>query len=343
MMHGLVPGREMLTKNLSVTYAMVWSIAIANLVGSGLCFLFSGLFARAATLRYTLILPVVLSLIYIGAFEGTRNWGDLYALFLFGIMGWVMKHLKWPRPPLVLGFILGQMLERYMFISIGRYGTSWLFSPIVLVLFSFAALSLCAPLLQNIRQRGGLAAMLKSFHRPAWSASQVFPLILIVTIASLVYETADWTIDAKIVPLIVAYGAILFCALSLANSVFGSAPASAATAPGLAKAASSHFDIASGLGDMPAAKIIRRGMIFFGWLAAFMLSMAAIGLIPTVPVFIIALMRVEGHERWRVVVPMAVIMTIFIWLLFDRMLAIPWPGSYLGDVFGWWKQYVPSA
>ena len=112
----------MLTKNLDITYAMVWSIAIANILGSGLCFLFSGQFAKLATLRYTLILPVVLCLVYIGAFEGKREWGDLYSLLFFGLLGWALKHFKWPRPPLVLGFILGEMLERYMFISIQRYG-----------------------------------------------------------------------------------------------------------------------------------------------------------------------------------------------------------------------------
>src|SRR6202030_3475933 len=65
LMHGLNPGPDMLTKNLNVTYSMVWSIAIANLLGSGLCFAFSGQFAKLATLRYTLILPVVLCLVYI--------------------------------------------------------------------------------------------------------------------------------------------------------------------------------------------------------------------------------------------------------------------------------------
>ena len=35
-----------------------------------------------------------------------------------------MKQFKWPRPPLVLGFVLGEIIERYMFISIERYGGS---------------------------------------------------------------------------------------------------------------------------------------------------------------------------------------------------------------------------
>ena len=52
LIHGLVPGPDMLGKNLDVTYSMVWSIAIANILGSGLCFLFSGQFAKLATLRH---------------------------------------------------------------------------------------------------------------------------------------------------------------------------------------------------------------------------------------------------------------------------------------------------
>ena len=71
-MHGLVPGPDMVTKNLDITYAMVWSIAFANILGSGLCFAFSGQFAKLATLRYSLFCRV-LCLIYIGAFEGKRN------------------------------------------------------------------------------------------------------------------------------------------------------------------------------------------------------------------------------------------------------------------------------
>ena len=121
LIHGLVPGPDMLTKNLDITYSMVWSIALANILGAGLCFAFSGQLAKLATLRYTLIMPCVLSLIYIGAFEGTRQWGDLYSLLFFGLLGWAMKQFRWPRPPLVLGFILGSIIERYMFISIERY------------------------------------------------------------------------------------------------------------------------------------------------------------------------------------------------------------------------------
>ena len=147
LIHGLVPGPDMLTKHLDLTYSMVWSIAIANILGSGLCFAFSGQLAKIATLRYTLFMPCVLSLVFIGAFEATRNWGDLFSLMFFGVLGWAMKHFRWPRPPFVLGFILGEPIERYMFISIERYGVSWMIKPFVLVMFGLAAFSLLGPLI----------------------------------------------------------------------------------------------------------------------------------------------------------------------------------------------------
>jgi Tripartite tricarboxylate transporter TctB family len=72
-------------------------------------------------------------------------------------------------------------------------------------------------------------------------------------------------------------------------------------------------------------------------------SMALVGLIPTIPIFIIAFMRVEGGERWRIVIPMAVVMTLFVYGLFDQLLSIPWPGSLLGEFFPVLKGYLPSV
>ena len=147
LIHGLVPGPDMLGKNLDVTYSMVWSIAIANIISAGMCYLWSGWFAKLATLRYTLICPAVLSVIYIGAFEGSRQWGDLYTLLFFGVLGWTMKQMKWPRPPLILGLVLGDIIERYMFISVERYGLEWLKRPVVIVILVLAVLGFSRPVL----------------------------------------------------------------------------------------------------------------------------------------------------------------------------------------------------
>ena len=346
LIHGLVPGPDMVTKNLNVTYSMVWSIAIANILGSGLCFLLSGQFAKLATLRYTLILPVVLCLVYIGAFEGKREWGDLYALLFFGVLGWALKHFRWPRPPLVLGFILGGVLERYMLISIQRYGSSWLTRPVVILMFILAAISLFRPLLSDVRAHGGVKGMLSDFGRPRFSWHNLFPAFLLALFTLMLTEAVEWNPLARIIPLIVGSGAIAFCALALMNEIFKRDTVKKESLDEIARAQVQqkiHMDIKSNISHLPVKTLLVRGAIFFGWMIAFLISMALIGLIPTVPVFVIAFMRIEGREPWRIALPMAAFMCVFIYVLFDQLLAIPWPPSVLGDLFPMLKGLVPSV
>ena len=344
LIHGLVPGPDMLTKHLDVTYSMVWSIAIANIVGSGLCFTFSGYLAKLATLRYTLIMPCVLSLIYIGAFEHTRNWGDLYSLLFFGMLGWAMKHYQWPRPPLVLGYILGGILERYMFISIERYGVEWMWRPIVLAMFILSALTLMRPVLQDIREHHGIKAMLTSFGAPRLSPDNVFPAGLLALVLVMLATSVHWPFEAKIIPTIVGIGAVIACSLSLANDIFNKRLREGGAFAGALPIASQkiHMDIGSKTAHLPGGTILIRGFVFFGWMVAFLCSMAVIGLIPTVPIFVIAYMRLEGPEKWRHAITMAVVMMTLIYVVFDQLLTIPWPQTFLGIYFPWFK-FIPSV
>ena len=346
LIHGLVPGPDMLTKHLDTTYSMVWSIALANILGSGICFTFSGQLAKLATLRYTLIMPCVLSLIYIGAFEHTRNWGDLYSLLFFGLLGWAMKHFRWPRPPLILGFVLGGILERYLFISIERYGIAWMLRPIVIVMFVMSALSLLRPMLQDIREHHGVKAMLSNFGRPHLSTDNLFPAALLCLFLLMLWMSIDWSFEAKIVPTIVGLGALTSCGLSLANEIFsvrhGESEAGLAEKAKAVVTQKIHMDVASKTAHLPGHIILVRGFLFFGWMVAFLCSMAVIGLIPTVPIFVIAYMRLEGPEKWRHVALMAAVMTTLIYVVFDQLLNIPWPPTLLGTSFPALK-FIPSV
>jgi TctA family transporter len=334
LFHGLIPGPDMLTKHLPLTYSMVWSIALANVLGAGICYLCSGQFARLATLRYTLILPCVLSIIYIGAFEGSRSWGDLYALLIFGVLGWVMKQLRWPRAPLMLGFVLGETIERYLFISIERYGFDWFLRPLVVILFAMAILGLLRPLLQDIRALGGLKAVpLRSLRSPKFERSDLFTVGLIVCLLVALAQALEWDLNAKIVPLTVGSLALFFATLSLLNRMFvGSLPKAGASGPEAAAVAGSaiHMDLESDTAHLPTGTVLIRAAIFFGWLVAFIASMAMIGLIATVPFFVIAFMRLEAREPWRLVLPQAILLTLFIYFVFDRTMHIPWPETVVG-------------
>jgi hypothetical protein len=345
LIHGLVPGPEMLTKHLDITYSMVWSIAIANILGSGLCFAFSGQLAKLATLRYTLFMPCVLSLVYIGAFESSRNWGDLFSLMFFGVLGWAMKHFKWPRPPLVLGFILGDVIERYMFISIERYGASWMLRPVVLIMFTMAGLSLLRPLLQDVRNHGGPMKMISQWGHPQFAINNLFSATLLCLFVVMLSVSFEWAFAARIIPTIVGIGALLFCSLSLVNDIFGLHERNGGAAVVNADGKSTqkiHMDIASKTSHLPGITVIVRGFLFFGWMLSFMAVMAVIGLIPTVPIFIISYMRIEGREPWKIAIPTATGVVLLIYIVFDQLLSIPWPPTLAGTFFPALK-FIPSV
>jgi len=344
LIHGLVPGPDMLTKNLEITYSMVWSIALANVLGAGLCYLFSGQFARLATLRYTLILPTIMAIMYVGAFQASRNWGDLWTLLIFGVLGWTMKRLQWPRPPLILGFVLGSILERYLFISIQRYGVDWAMRPAVIVIFLFAFAGLMRPFLQDVRAYGGVGNMLRGFSKPVITARDLFPVGLIGVVGYMLWDASTWNFSAQIVPMIVGTMVIAFASVSLLNTVFRRAsppPSPAETGRASSPQEKLHMDLQTDMSDMTTGQMMWRAGMFAGWLLAFMGSMATIGLLPTVPLFVVAFMRLEGRENWSIVVSQALGITLFIYIVFDQLLTIPWPPTLIGDWVPALK-FVPS-
>jgi hypothetical protein len=161
-------------------------------------------------------------------------------------------------------------------------------------------------------------------------------LALLALFVAMMSEAVEWNPLARVVPLIVGSGAVLCAALALANEVFKKSPQKCRNLADEAKAQvqqKMHMDIKSSISHLPVRTLLTRGAMFYGWMVAFLISMAVIGIIPTVPLFVIAFMRIEAREKWRVAVPMAAVMCVFIYYLFDQLLAIPWPPTVLADYF----------
>jgi TctA family transporter len=330
LIHGLIPGPDMLTTNLNITYAMVWSIAIANILGAGLCFLFSGHLAKIALLRYTLILPAVLIFVYVGAFQSSRNWGDLYALLIFAVIGWIMKQLKWPRPPLVLGFVLGALIERYMFISTSRYGLEWMLRPLVIILFVGAAVVMARPLIRHVKELGGLRGIRRYMGAPSVQARDLFYVGVLVLVGYMVITAGDWAWGAKVGPLTVGIATLAFCVLSLVNQIFSRSVLAARAEAGEIRR-EVHMDTAVDHGDVAPRAVLVRAVTFFGYLVLFMVLMATIGIIPTIPVFTVAYMWLEGREKWPVIAGHVAALTLAVYVIFDQLLHIPWPQTLIGQ------------
>ena len=148
-MHGYVPGPDMLTTNLSVTYTMVWALTIANIIGAGICFLFADQLAKITLIRMTVLAPLIMSTLFIGAIQGSQSYGDLVCLVAFGAIGWLMKEKDLSRPALALGFVLGGLIERYYFRSVSSLGYDWLLDPIVIGVFVITCYGLISPIIKS--------------------------------------------------------------------------------------------------------------------------------------------------------------------------------------------------
>ncbi|WP_439618169.1 tripartite tricarboxylate transporter permease [Shinella sp.] len=329
LIQGLIPGPEMLTTNIEITFSMIWSIAIANILGAGICFLFSGQLAKLATLRYTLILPIVLCVVFMGAYQETRDWGDIYALLVFSVLGWTMKRLGWARPPLMLGFVLGALIERYMSISVVRYGADWLLRPAVVVILTVSVLGMVRPFLRETKRSGGLKRMLLEFHRPTFKVADLFYVLLIVVVAIMMFQASGWRAPANTAPIIVGCVFMITAGISLVYQVLRRGGVS--LREGEQRESAVHMDI-SGDEAIDTRTFLVRSGIFLAWFGSFIVGVSLIGFLPSSFVFIIAYMRVEGREPWWLSVTQATCFTIFIHVLADRIMHIPWPATVLGKL-----------
>src|SRR5690606_11685474 len=114
---GLTPGPEMLTTRLDITFTMVWTLAIANVLGAGLLFFWGKQVAKITFVQGHFLIPAILLFMFMGAWMSSASLGDWISLLAFGLIGWVMKLAGWSRPPLVLGFILGAIMENGLHIG----------------------------------------------------------------------------------------------------------------------------------------------------------------------------------------------------------------------------------
>jgi putative tricarboxylic transport membrane protein len=327
LMHGLVPGPDMLTKHLDVTYSIIWSLTLAHVIGAVICVFGSSTLARLAYLRHQILLPLILPVIFIAAFEGSRDFGDLFSLLFFGLCGWIMKRMGWPRPPLVLGLVIGKIFERYLFISTELYGARWMMRPIVLVLAVIIVWALYRPMKKIFAQLFHEFIHLRRDRLRFGARSLAAAAVVAVIVAALI-TSADWPASEQLVARAAGYFALATAILNLVTEVFGAErTAPDAKAPGPREVGAEP--------QLDAAIVRRRAFAFFSWMGGFVAAVAVIGFIPAATLFVFGYMAIGFREPKLKALLCCAGITIFLWGVFDRGLAVPWPSTLLGN-------YLPS-
>jgi putative tricarboxylic transport membrane protein len=112
MIFGLQPGPQLFTQNKLLVWTVIASMYIGNVMLLVLNLPLVGMWARISLIPYEYLAPGVLVICVIGSYSIRNTMFDVWVTVIFGVLGYYMRKRKWPIAPMVLGFILGPMLEK---------------------------------------------------------------------------------------------------------------------------------------------------------------------------------------------------------------------------------------
>ena len=156
VLHGLQPGPLLIQNSGDVVYGIFAALLIANVFMA--LFLFLGMkgFVRLLSIPSYILLPIILVLCVVGAYGVNNRLFDVGALIFFGVIGYLMIKFGFPLTPLVLGFILGPLLEtnlrRGLMLSQGDF-MPFLTSPIAATFLLITVASLIFAIYKNKKSK----------------------------------------------------------------------------------------------------------------------------------------------------------------------------------------------
>ncbi len=302
---GYEAGPQMLTTDLALTYTTVWSLALANVLGAGLCILLSGWIARLTTIRFTLLAPFLLTLIVFAAFQARQSLGDLFALLGFGLLGVFMRRFEWSRPAFLIGFVLSTQAENYSyqawqvaafkFEQAAETGLAYVFSPIVLVLLALTLVSLWFGAGQGKKLHGEKASSQQSGQGQSKLQSKFAPsvfllIVMLYVVVSLVDALTIEPITDKIFPAAVALAASLACCalvykafvLPMSDPMFADKEGSKVNGVSRGESAAPYSQWSS-----------------LGWLTGLVVLSAFVGFVIALGFFLVFFLRLRAAISWK--------------------------------------------
>jgi len=156
MIHNIQPGPQVMTSNPTLFWGLITSMWIGNLMLVILNLPLIGIWIRLLTVPYRLLYPAILMFCCIGAYSINNNVFDVYVTLPFAILGYVFRKLDCEPAPLLLGLVLGSLMEEYlrraMTISRGDWSV-FVTRPLSATLLAVAVALLAAVLLPVIANK----------------------------------------------------------------------------------------------------------------------------------------------------------------------------------------------
>lgn len=156
MVHGITPGPSLITQNPELFWGLIMSFWIGNLLLLILNIPLIGLWIRILLVPYHILYPLVLIFVCVGVYIVSSNAVDVVTVLIFGAIGYLMQLFGFPAAPMLLGFVLGPMMEehfrRAMILSDGQFSI-FVSRPLSAFLFAVTLAVLLAGIWSQFRRR----------------------------------------------------------------------------------------------------------------------------------------------------------------------------------------------
>jgi len=150
IIQGVQPGPSVMTEQPALFWGVIASMWIGNLMLLVLNLPLIGIWVRMISVPYHLLYPMIMVFCAVGVFSLSNTTFDVFLMVVFGFLGYVFKKIDCEPAPMLLGFILGPMMETYLrrAMLLSR-GDPWVFvqRPISATLLALAALAMCSVLI----------------------------------------------------------------------------------------------------------------------------------------------------------------------------------------------------
>ncbi len=153
---GLRPGPLLFSEHPDFVWGLIGSLYIANVFTVLINLAFIPVFVRVLTLPFTILAPVIFVLCVVGGYAPTQTMHDVWLMFMFGVVGYLMRKLNYPVAPAVLAIVLGPLAERSLRQSLlSSQGDVMIFfeRPISAICIAIAAALILYPVYNRFRRK----------------------------------------------------------------------------------------------------------------------------------------------------------------------------------------------
>lgn len=328
VVYGIAPGPHMVSSLAHITILLVLTLAIGNLAITMIGLVISGHLARLTQVPYPVLGSIIIPLVLLAGFLDTYAWRGVQVVLCLGGIGLVMKWLGWPRPPLLLGFILGPIAELNFQSGLSVYGLVGMAQRPITV-----GIVLASGIAAVVFARSARKTRIETAGEPDHGTSERhlhrrslrpfnYAIAVLIALTGIIFAVDSAGYPSRSVPFPFSLSVVLV-ALCTA-SVFQTARAPLG--------ANQIMDLGLVSTGRPGSS--RAWVTITAMMLVFVITGIAFGLREAAITFgvIGPMCLMNGRSRWALSMLTGMLVFIFIFVVLDNVLFVMWPSPLM---FGW--------